>query len=72
MTREKFESYLGKNVEVEFFDGSTYIGKIEVGNGFFVNERLKNKDYIIINEDYTRRNVCFKLSHIVRIKEVLK
>ena len=59
MTREKLESFIGKKVEVKFFDNSISIGTLTRGNGFWQCPKYYN---------LPESHISFRLSHVKNIK----
>ena len=62
MKRSELEKYIGKKVEVVLFDGTSLIGKLETGNGFFQAPKL----YHILDET-TQKGYCFRSSHVKKL-----
>lgn len=66
MTREKLNSYLGKQVEIQFKDGSTVFGTLGFTKEFSQKYGYRNPNY------YTCNHWDFKVSHIKSIREVVE
>lgn len=60
ITRNYLESLVGKKITVKFFDNQIITGVLKLGNGFFYEPKK-----------YTINGVCFRLSHLKKIEEVI-
>lgn len=66
MKRNYLEQHIGKRVVIKFFDGDIKSGILIHGNGFFVRDNLKYKDYYLQGS-----HLSFKLSHVISVNEII-
>ncbi len=67
MTDEKIKQYLGKKVEITFFDNSVDVGILGEGDCLSYGVYWFGKGYHLDNGSEPRR---FRKSHVKKIKEV--
>ena len=70
MKRERLENYIGKTVQITFYDKDVVVGELhKTREEQFINNPnlyLPDKCYFLINP----QSCLFRCSHVVKIKEI--
>ena len=70
MKREELENYIGKTVQITFYDKDVIVGELhKTREEQFINDPnlyLPDKRYFLINP----QSCLFRCSHVIKIKEI--